>query len=412
MEKKQTSLWMYLPYCVPMLVAVFGAQLVFFNSSVVGYGFLALLAAVVILEPLLGNDDDMWEWKYPNIFVGMMYLYAIGTFATFAGFLWVMGHAHNGGDLFNMAAAIQAISGTDIIPLHADDGILDYAVATLIMGITVSIGTVSIGHELCHRTHEPLSIFFARAMGTLGLFSYYAVEHPFGHHLTAGTPKDSSTALRGESVAQFAKRTFKQDYQIAWEIEANRLDALGYDDAWSIHNRLLRGYAAEIAVVIAVAATTGFLGLFFFSLAVLNGHWSYKLGVYGQHYGITRAPDERLTIHHSWGCTNRVTNWFVDGIGRHADHHEVPEREFWNLEAHIEGPQFEKGYFASMAMASIPSRWNKVMVPKLIEWDEKYASPKEKVLAMEANEASGIPELIAHAKKQRVELTEAGLIAA
>ena len=53
-----------------------------------------------------------------------------------------------------------------------------------------------------------------------------------------------------------------------------------------------------------------------------------------------------------------------------------------------------------------------MMVPKLIEWDEKWASPKEKVLAMEANEKSGIPELVEHAKKQRVELIEAGLIAA
>lgn len=411
MEKKQTSLWMYIPYCVPMLVAIFGSQLVFFNSSIIGYGFLALLAAIVVLEPILGNDDDEWEWKYPNIFVGMMYLYAIGTFVTFLSFMWVMGHANNGGDLFSMAAGIQAISGVDIIPLHAEDGLKEYLVATLIMGIVVSIGTVSIGHELCHRTHEPLSIFFARAMGTLSLFSYYAVEHPFGHHLTAGTPRDSSTALRGETVAQFAKRTFKQDYEIAWDIEKSRLDALDLP-LWSSHNRLLRGYAAELAVVVTIAATTGFIGLFFFSLSVILGHWNYKVGVYGQHYGITRAPDERLDIHHSWGCTNRVTNWFVDGIGRHADHHEVPEREFWNLEAHLEGPQFAKGYFASMAAASIPSQWNKMTIPKLIEWDEKWASPKEKVLAMEANEKSGIPELIEHAKKQRVELIEAGLIAA
>ena len=50
------------------------------------------------------------------------------------------------------------------------------------------------------------------------------------------------------------------------------------------------------------------------------------------------------------------------------------------------------------------------MVPKLIEWDNNYASPEEKLLAMAANEKSGIPELIEHAKQQRKELTEAGLI--
>ena len=411
MEKKKTNLLMYIPYCIPMLVALFGAQLVFTNSSVIGYGFIALLVAIAILEPTLGEDNDQYEWEHPNIFLGMMYIYALGTFATFLGFLWVMAHANNGGDMFGIAAGIQSLSGFDMLAAHADDGIFEYAVATILMGTTSSIGTVSIGHELCHRTSEPVSIFLARAMGTLGLFSYYAVEHPYGHHLTAGTPQDSSTALRGESVAQFFKRTFKQDYEIVWEIEKKRLEAKGVD-VWSFENKLLRGFAAEAALVISIAALTGFIGLFFFSLAVLNSHWTYKIGVYGQHYGLVREADQPIEIHHSWGCTNRVTNWLVDGIGRHADHHDVPEREFWNLEAHREGPQYAQGYMATILTAGNSKHWDKVMIPKLIEWDEKYASPGEKILAMEANEKSGNAALIAHAKKQRSELIEAGLIAA
>ena len=406
---KKASLWMYLPYCVPMAVALFGAQLVFTNSSAIGYGFIALLAAVAILEPLMGEDNENFEWQFPNVFLGMMYLYAMGTFATFAGFLWVMGHAHNGGDLLNIAAMTQAITGFDMIAVHANDGLFEYAIATLMFSITATIGTVSIGHELCHRTHEALSVFFARAMGTLALFSYYAVEHPYGHHLTAGTPHDSSTALRGESVATFFFRTFKQDYEIVWEIEKIRLEKSGLP-LWSHHNRLLQGFVAEFLLILTVAALTGFIGLLFFSAAILNAHWGYKVGVYGQHYGIVRVPETPLEVHHSWGCTNKVTNWFVDGIGRHADHHLVPQREFWNLEPYREGPQYEHGYFKTMAIARRKKSWDKLMVPKLIEWDNNYASPEEKLLAMAANEKSGIPELIEHAKQQRKELTEAGLI--
>ena len=406
---KKSSLWMYLPYCVPMAIAIFGAQMVFTNSSTIGWGFILLLVAVPILEPLLGEDNDNYDWQYPNIFLAMMYLYAAGTFATFLGFLWVMGHAHNGGDFLGLAAAIQSVTGFDMLAAHADDGLMEYAIATLLFSITTTIGTVSIGHELCHRTHEKVSVFLARAMGTLGLFSYYGVEHPYGHHITAGTPHDSSTALRGESIVQFFKRTFKQDYEIAWAIEKNRLEKLNLP-VWSHHNRLLLGYASEFALIIAIAAVSGFIGLFFFTLAVLNIHWGYKIGVYGQHYGIVRDPDAPLDVHHSWGCTNKVTNWFVDGIGRHADHHLVPEREFWNLKPFREGPQYEYGYFKTMAIARSSKHWHKVMVPKLIEWDEKFASPKEKILAMQANEKSGIAELMAHAKKQRAELETAGII--
>ncbi|PCJ15289.1 MAG: hypothetical protein COB04_13485 [Gammaproteobacteria bacterium] len=407
---KKASLWMYLPYCVPMAVAVFGAQLVFTNSSAIGYGFIALLAMVVLLEPILGEDNENYEWQFPNVFLGMMYLYAMGTFATFLGFLWVMGHAHNGGDLLSIAAATHAITGFDMLAVHANDGLLEYARATLLFSVTATIGTVSIGHELCHRTHEPLSVFFARAMGSLALFSYYAVEHPYGHHLTAGTPHDSSTALRGESVTTFFFRTFKQDYEIVWEIEKIRLEKLN-QPLWSHHNSLLLGYAAEFLLILTVAALTGFVGLLFFAVAILNAHWGYKVGVYGQHYGLVRDPESPLEVHHSWGCTNKVTNWFVDGIGRHADHHLAPQREFWNLEPYREGPQYEFGYFKTMAIARRKKSWDKLMVPKLIEWDKNYATPEEKLLAMQANEKSGIPELIAHAKQQRQELEKAGLIA-
>ena len=50
------------------------------------------------------------------------------------------------------------------------------------------------------------------------------------------------------------------------------------------------------------------------------------------------------------------------------------------------------------------------MVPLLIEWDENHASPAEKLLALEANEKSGHPDLLAHARRQRAELEEEGLL--
>lgn len=401
--------WMYLPYCLPTAIAFLGAYMVFFNSSFVAWSLVALLLVLNAVEPLFGEDEETYQWEHGGVFVGMMYLFCLGAFLCFLGFLWIMGHAHTGGDFLNIAAITQAVTGFDMMAAHADNGIIDYFVATIMFSITASLGTVTIGHELAHRTHEPLSVAIARFMGVINLFSYYAVEHPYGHHLTAGTPYDSSTALRGESILQFAKRTFKQDYEIAWEIEERRLKKLGLP-VWSHHNRLLRGYAAEALVVLVVAAVGGFMALFFFALGVIQSHYGYKAGVYGQHYGIVRVPDTPLKIHHQWGCTNRVTNWVVDGIGRHADHHLVPEREFWNLLPYAEGPQYPAGYIKTMALARSMKKWNQVMVPKLIEWDEKYASPEEKVLAMEANEKSGIPELIEHAKKQRQELEEAGLI--
>ncbi|HBC57630.1 MAG TPA: hypothetical protein DCZ03_10745 [Gammaproteobacteria bacterium] len=408
-SKPEAKPWMYIPYLVPMAISLAAAYLVFTNSTVVGWGFIAFMVALGVLEPILGQDEVTYEWKHSRIFVYGMYFYGFFTFATFVGFLWVMAHAHNGGDLFGIAALTQSITGFDMLAAHADDGIFRYIVATLLMSVTASLGTVAIGHELCHRTHEPFSVGLSRAMGALNLFSYYAIEHPYGHHLTAATPYDSSTALRGESIGQFIKRTFIQDYQIVYEIEEKRLKKLGLP-VLSWKNKLYRGFALEAAIVLMVFILTGAIGLFFFALAVIQSHLGYKAGVYIQHYGLVRDPDQPIKIHHSWGCTHKVTNWLSDGIGRHADHHDVPEREFWDLLPHLEGPQLPGGYMKMMGLSRNKKKWEEAMAPKLIEWDEKHASPEEYRLAMEANEKSGVPMLVEHAKQQRLKLTAEGLI--
>ncbi|PCJ16318.1 MAG: hypothetical protein COB04_11210 [Gammaproteobacteria bacterium] len=401
--------WMYLPYIAPMLISAAAAVLVFTNSSIVGWGFLVFMALLGVLEPMLGEDHKNYRWNNSRLFVWMMYFYGAGTIVTFIGFLWVMAFANSGTDLFNLAAVIQTTTGFDMLAAHADDGIFRYLIATLLFSVTASMGTVAIGHELCHRLHEPFSVFLSRLMGVLNLFSYYAVEHPYGHHITAATPYDSSTALRGESIGQFFKRTFKQDYEIVWEIEAKRLSKLDLP-IWSHHNRLLTGLAAEAALVISLTALTGFLGLFFFTLGIIQSHWGYKAGVFLQHYGLVRDPNEPIEIRHSWGCTYKVTNWISDGIGRHSDHHDVPEKEFWDLLPHLDGPQLPLGYMKMMGLARNKAKWEQTMVPLLIDWDENHASSAEKLLAMEANEKSGNPALIAHAKKQKQQLKEDGIL--
>ena len=408
-SRSQATWPMYLPYLVPMLISSAATVLVFTNSSVVGWGFIAFLVALQVLEPILGEDHETYEWKAPQIFVRMMQFYSVGTVLTFVGFLWVMAHAHNGADFLGIAAGLQAVTGFDMLAAHADDGWVQYIVAMLLFSITSSLGTVAIGHELCHRLHEPLSVFLSRLMGVFTMFSYYAVEHPYGHHLTAATPHDSSTALRGEGIMAFTKRTLKQDYEIVWEIEKSRLENLGLP-AWSFSNRLIRGFLVELLVLVSVAAITGFLGLALFAFGVIQAHLGYKAGVYIQHYGLVRDPDEPIEIKHSWGCTYKVTNWLTDGIGRHADHHDVPEREFWNLVPHLEGPQLPAGYMKMMSLSRNKKKWEDAMVPLLIEWDENHASPAEKLLALEANEKSGHPDLLAHARRQRAELEEEGLL--
>jgi len=51
------------------------------------------------------------------------------------------------------------------------------------------------------------------------------------------------------------------------------------------------------------------------------------------------------------------------------------------------------GYLATIAVALIPPLWHKLMILKVLEWDEKYATAEERILATEANRKSGIKAL-------------------
>lgn len=391
------SVWAYLRFFVPIALSLGVIYALIVGPANVLVGVLAVLLGLSLAERLAGDDEQSRTYGHPRIFVWMLWTYFPVSLVAFWSFIWMLAHGHNGGDLFGLAALMQSLSGFDMIAAHAGDGWGSYLIGALLFSQIASIGSVSIGHELSHRTWEPYSVFSSRACSLFGLFTYYAIEHPYGHHFTVGTPADSSTALRGESVYRYFLRTAPQDYQTAWAIEKDRLDKLGLPTmTW--RNRLLQGWAAEAALVLFVFAVSGLMGLFWFLLAVFNAHFGYKLGTYSQHYGIVRVPGSEIKAHHSWDSFNRVTNWFVDNIGRHSQHHLDPQREFWRLEdVHAPRLPHNMGYFQAIGLAIIPALWHRTWSPALLEWDRLHASPEERRLAHEANLRSGRPELMAAA---------------
>jgi alkane 1-monooxygenase len=55
------------------------------------------------------------------------------------------------------------------------------------------------------------------------------------------------------------------------------------------------------------------------------------------------------------------------------------------------------GYLTTIIATLVPPLWHKLMTPKVLAWDRDYATAEERDLAAQANAASGIPELMAHA---------------
>jgi alkane 1-monooxygenase len=109
---------------------------------------------------------------------------------------------------------------------------------------------------------------------------------------------------------------------------------------------------------------------------------------------MVRNPELPVQPRHSWNTNKRFSSWSMFNLTRHSHHHAHGEVPYQNLRPYPEAPTMINGYLTTIVIALIPPLWHKLMTPKVLEWDKKYASEEEKVLAKEANRTSGIPALV------------------
>ena len=92
-----------------------------------------------------------------------------------------------------------------------------------------------------------------------------------------------------------------------------------------------------------------------------------------EHYGLYRNPEQRVGPEHSWNTNKRMSGMVLFSLTRHSSHHEKPRLKYWKLDPYIEAPQMPFGYLTTTLICLIPPLWYKIMAPRLVEWDSKYA---------------------------------------
>lgn len=84
------------------------------------------------------------------------------------------------------------------------------------------VGTIT-GHELTHRTWDPISMFVGRWLLAFSFDSNFAIEHVYGHHRYVSTRENPATAPRVRNVyAHILISTLRGNIS-AWNIEKERL---------------------------------------------------------------------------------------------------------------------------------------------------------------------------------------------
>lgn len=244
-----------------------------------------------------------------------------------------------------------------------------FLTGALACGLTTGVG-INVAHELMHRRGR-LERALAEILMTATTYTHFCVEHVHGHHKHVATPLDPASSREGESLYAYLPRTLTGGLRSAWRIETARAGRVG--DTGTLRDRRLR-YALTLAVVyVVLGAVFGVAGVVFFALQSLVAMLLLETINYIEHYGLFRRETrpgvyERTTPHHSWNASERLTNWVLFHLQRHADHHHIASRPYFALRHIEDSPQLPTGYAGMVLLALVPPLWRRVMDPRVAAW--------------------------------------------
>ena len=263
----------------------------------------------------------------------------------------------------------------------------------LTLGWLGAVPNLPVAHELMHRRH-----WLPRRMAQLAS-TFYAdpnrdVGHVRTHHIHLDTAADSDTPLRGETIYAFVVRATIGSYEDAVRCEADALKRSGRS-AWNYRNRLWQQLILLAAVPVATGLFAGMPAAILCVVGMLMSKALVEAFNYFQHYGLVRVEGTPVTLHHAWNHLGPVVRALGVEITNHIHHHLDSYRRFYDLPPEPKAPQMPS-LFICFLVGLIPPLWNRLIAqPRCRDWDERFASPAERRLAMQANERAGWPQWVA-----------------
>ena len=376
----------YLKYYISTLtlfIAIYVCSLGKFYPTI----FFVCFSLFIILGDILFKKDTIeGNYKYPLLLNLPMYInFPLLLFLVFMT-VFVLG---NDPSLF-LVNWFNINFNVDILDIknsmHTIDGVFLVALTSLLIGI---MGTVP-GHELVHRKTSRIDMFMGNWLLAISWDCAFAVEHVYGHHKNVGLQSDPATAKRGENIYAFILRAIVKEQISAWQIENTRLRMNG-NPIFSFKNRMLIGYLRSLFISISAYMISGFSGMLIFLLCAFIAKSLLEVINYTEHYGLVRVEGQPIKPHHSWNTNSVISSIYLYNVTRHSSHHEKSHLKYWELKPYVNAPTMPQGYLSMLYMAIfLPALFHKIMVGKLIDWDNNYASEEERKLSNIQNQNSNI----------------------
>ncbi|HEX5311007.1 alkane 1-monooxygenase [Aquabacterium sp.] len=378
----------YLKYFLFHVIGLLSAAAVLAGGAYITMGLISVLVIYVVGDALCGDDTSTPKFEYPGILTVQLWMaLPLLSFIVFAA-IWSV----SPGDPLGFGAALTHWTGYDVLAAREATASIHHVSTVIVTGLMIGmVGTIT-GHELTHRTWDPISMLVGRWLLAFSFDTVFAIEHVYGHHRYVSTTEDPATAPRGRNVYfHIVASTIKGNIS-AWRIEQKRLARKG-QGLFSWHNAVIRGHLMSVLLVGVAAAMGGWQAALFFTACGLWGKALLEIVNYMEHYGMVRNPATPVQPRHSWNTNKRISSWAMFNLTRHSHHHAQGEVPYQDLKPFPDAPMMINGYLTTILVAMIPPLWHKLMTPKVLAWDRDYATPEERALAAQANARSGIAEM-------------------
>lgn len=378
----------YLKYFLFHGVGLIAAVAILAGGAWITFGLIAVLVIYLVGDAICGDDTSTPQFKHPGILTVQLWLaLPLLAFIVFSA-LW----SFSSGDFLGFGAALTQLTGYDLIAARDATFAGHYVSTVLITGLMIGmVGTIP-AHELTHRTWDPISMLVGRWLLAFSFDTIFSIEHVYGHHRYVSTTEDPATAPRGRNVYFHILASTLKGNVSAWKIEQKRLKRKGHS-LFGWHNAVLRGHLMSVLLVVAAYVIGGWQTALFFTACALWGKALLEIVNYMEHYGMVRNPATPVQPRHSWNTNKRISSWTMFNLTRHSHHHAQGEVPYQDLKPFPDAPMMVGGYLTTIIVAMIPPLWHRLMTPKVLDWDQRYATDEERLLAIQANARSGIRAL-------------------
>jgi len=331
----------------------------------IGVIFLVLIGG----DAIFGKDTSQPKYAHPRLVEIPLHLALPFLAVLLAALAWSAGSGTS--DFLGIGAGLGDFLGRDLLAARNSTTWLDYVGGVLGVGFLTAGYGINAGHEFTHRITSHRAMIEGRWLLAMSCTTNFSIEHVYGHHVRVGTDADPATARRGENVYFFFLRSTVMGHLSAWGLEMDRLKV---KKQWvlSWNNRILRGYLMSCCWMGASFFIGGPLALVLFLGQSLFAKFVLEVVNYMEHYGLRRKENEPAGPHHSWNTNQRISEMVLFSLTRHSAHHEKPAVPFWRLDACPDAPEMPHGYLTTIVFTLIPPLWNRIMSPRLKQWDEKY----------------------------------------